>query len=32
MMYITSEEPINHWGFIDFKDKIVLDLGCGKFH
>jgi hypothetical protein len=32
MIYITSEEPINHWGFIDFKDKIVLDLGCGKFH
>ena len=32
MIHITSEEPINHWGFIDFKDKIVLDLGCGKFH
>lgn len=29
---ITSEEPGNHWGFINFKDKIVLDLGCGKFH
>lgn len=29
---ITSEEPDNHWGFINFKDKIVLDLGCGKFH
>ena len=29
---ITSEEPDHHWGFIDFKDKIVLDLGCGKFH
>lgn len=32
MIHITSEEPSNHWGFIDFKDKIVLDLGCGKFH
>ena len=29
---ITSAEPDNHWGFINFKDKIVLDLGCGKFH
>jgi SAM-dependent methyltransferase len=29
---ITSEEPDNHWGFMNFKDKIVLDLGCGKFH
>jgi SAM-dependent methyltransferase len=32
MIHITSEEPSNHWGFIDFKDKVVLDLGCGKFH
>jgi hypothetical protein len=32
MIHVTSEEPSNHWGFIDFKDKIVLDLGCGKFH
>jgi SAM-dependent methyltransferase len=32
MKHITSEEPDNHWGFINFKDKIVLDLGCGKFH
>lgn len=27
-----SEEPIKHWGFLNFKDKIVLDLGCGKFY
>ena len=32
MIHITSEEPDNHWGFINFKDKIILDLGCGKFH
>lgn len=32
MIHVTSEEPSNHWGFIDFKDKVVLDLGCGKFH
>ena len=32
MKYITSEEPDNHWGFINFNDKIILDLGCGKFH
>lgn len=32
MIHVTSEEPSNHWGFINFKDKIILDLGCGKFH
>jgi SAM-dependent methyltransferase len=32
MKKITSEEPIDHWGFLKVKDKIVLDLGCGKFH
>ena len=32
MTKITSEEPIDHWGFLNVKDKIVLDLGCGKFH
>ena len=29
---IMSEEPINHWWFLDIKNKIVLDLGCGKFY
>jgi hypothetical protein len=32
MKRITSEEPDLHWGFLDFKDKVVLDLGCGKFY
>jgi len=32
MKKITSEEPIDHWGFLNVKDKVVLDLGCGKFH
>ena len=32
MKKIISEEPDLHWGFLDFKDKIVLDLGCGKFY
>lgn len=32
MKRIISEEPDLHWGFLDFKDKIVLDLGCGKFY
>lgn len=26
---ITSEHPDIHWGFLNVKDKIVLDLGCG---
>lgn len=32
MKKITSEEPIDHWGFLNVKDKVVLDLGCSKFH
>ena len=26
---ITSEKPDEHWGFLNVKDKMVLDLGCG---
>jgi hypothetical protein len=26
---IRSEDPSEHWHFLDVKDKIVLDLGCG---
>lgn len=29
---IISEEPHQHWPFLNVKDKIVLDLGCGKFY
>jgi hypothetical protein len=29
---INSEEPAEHWSFLDVKNKIVLDLGCGKFY
>jgi hypothetical protein len=32
MKKITSEEPIEHWSFLNFKNKIVLDLGCGRFY
>lgn len=32
MKKITSEEPVDHWGFLNVKDKVVLDLGCSKFH
>jgi SAM-dependent methyltransferase len=32
MKKITSEEPKEHWSFLNSKDKIVLDLGCGKFY
>jgi 23S rRNA U2552 (ribose-2'-O)-methylase RlmE/FtsJ len=31
-MRIGSEEPIDHWGFLDVKDKVILDLGCSPFH
>lgn len=31
MKNITTEEPNIHWGFLNVKDKIVLDLGCGKW-
>ena len=26
---ITTESPDVHWGFLNVKDKTVLDLGCG---
>ena len=32
MEHIDSEEPVIHWRFLDVKDKVVLDLGCGKFY
>lgn len=32
MKNIINEEPDIHWGFLDVKDKVVLDLGCGKFY
>jgi len=31
MKNIDTEEPNIHWGFLDIKDKTVLDLGCGKW-
>jgi hypothetical protein len=32
MKRINTEEPEIHWSFLEVKDKIVLDLGCGKFY
>ncbi len=32
MLKIKSEEPKEHWRFLNPKDKVVLDLGCGKFY
>jgi hypothetical protein len=26
--FITSENPENHWRFLNPKDKIVMDMGC----
>ena len=31
-LVINSEEPKEHWSFLNPKGKIVLDLGCGKFY
>lgn len=30
-MLIESEEPKDHWGFLNVKGKTVLDLGCGWY-
>jgi hypothetical protein len=27
--YIQSEDPDHHWNFLNVKDQVVLDLGCG---
>lgn len=32
MKVINSEEPKEHWSFLSPNNKIVLDLGCGKFY
>lgn len=29
---IPNENPTVHWGFFNVKDRVVLDLGCGKFY
>lgn len=29
--YIESENPEHHWCFLQAKDQIVLDLGCGFY-
>ena len=28
---VDNENPSQHWKFINCKDKIVLDLGCGRW-
>jgi SAM-dependent methyltransferase len=32
MKNINTEEPDIHWGFLDIKDKTILDLGCGRWY
>jgi predicted RNA methylase len=27
----NSENPSLHWGFINCKDKVAIDLGCGRW-
>jgi len=29
-LVITTENPEVHWGFVNVKDRLVLDLGCGR--
>lgn len=31
MVEVDTEEPSKHWGFINCKDEIVVDLGCGRW-
>lgn len=30
MKNIASENPQDHWSMLDVKDKVTLDLGCGR--
>lgn len=30
-VFIESEAPIEHWGFVEVMGKTVLDLGCAYF-
>ncbi len=32
MRYLDNENSAEHWKFINVKDKIVLDLGCGRWN
>lgn len=31
MKSINTEKPDDHWRYIDVKDKVVLDIGCGRW-
>ena len=28
---INTEKPSEHWEFVDCKDKVTVDLGCGRW-
>jgi len=30
MKSIESENPIHHWSMLNVKDRVTLDLGCGR--
>lgn len=30
-IHVESENPLHHWDWLNVKDQVVLDLGCG-FH
>jgi hypothetical protein len=30
-VFVESEEPDDHWGYLEVMGKRVLDLGCGYF-
>lgn len=32
MILLNNENSAEHWKFIDVKDKVVLDLGCGRWN
>ena len=31
MLKVNNENPIEHWQFVEVENKIVLDLGCGRW-
>jgi hypothetical protein len=31
MVQVNNENPNEHWQFVDVKDRVVVDLGCGRW-
>jgi hypothetical protein len=31
MIQVDNENPIHHWQFVEVENRVVLDLGCGRY-